>query len=229
MSCSGAKKKASMANPPQPRSLVSAGAEFLILCLADAVLEPDMSKTRTWTDRSGTFKVEAQFIGLKDGKIHLHKLNGVKIAVPVVKMAIEDLEYVEKVTGVSLDDDKPLADIRRRSTQTAKDKDSRKSQPVPKSGATVEQPRQPQPEGPEYDWFDFFLKAGVSPYQCERYAFNFNKDSMDENVLGEITPAVLRTLGLKEGDILRVMKYLDTKFSRTGMFSGSFESIFGLG
>ena len=180
-----------------------------------------MTKTRTWTDRSGTFKVEAQFIGLKDGKIHLHKLNGVKIAVPVVKMAIEDLEYVEKVTGVSLDDDKPLSDIRRRSTQTAKDNDRRKSQAAssaPKAGASVQEPKKtsPKPDGPEYDWFEFFLKAGVSPYQCERYAFNFNRDSMDENILGEITPEVLRTLGLKEGDILRVMKYLDMKFNRTG-------------
>ena len=182
--------------------------------------KPDMAKTRTWTDRSGTFKVEAQFIGLKDGKIHLHKLNGVKIAVPVVKMAIEDLEYVEKVTGVSLDDDKPLSDIKRRSTQTAKGNDRKKSESTAstaKAGATVE-PSSAKPDGPEYDWFDFFLKAGVSPYQCERYAFNFNKDSMDENVLGEITPSVLRTLGLKEGDILRVMKYLDTKFGRSGMF-----------
>ena len=182
------------------------------------ISEPDISKTRTWTDRSGTFKVEAQFIGLKDGKIHLHKLNGVKIAVPVVKMAIEDLEYVEKVTGVSLDDEKPLSDIRRRNTQSAKENERRKSQAPPstsKAGATIEQPKPTKPEGPEYDWFDFFLKAGVSPYQCERYAFAFNKDSMDENVLSDITPSVLRTLGLKEGDILRVMKYLDTKFGRT--------------
>lgn len=138
-----------------------------------------------------------------------------KIAVPVAKMAIEDLEYVERVTGVSLDDDKPLSDIRRKSTQKAKEGDRRKpqSQPVPKTGATIE------PPGSQYDWFDFFLKAGVSPYQCERYAFNFNRDSMDETVLPDITPAVLRTLGLKEGDILRVMKFLDNKFARTGASS----------
>ena len=177
-----------------------------------------MSKTRTWTDRSGSFKVEAEFIGLKEGKIHLHKLNGVKIAVPVSKMAVEDLEFVEKITGESLDDEKPLSDIRRRSTQSVKESDRRKVQaaPVSRSGATIEQTKPPKPEGPEYDWFDFFLKAGVSPYQCERYAFNFSKDSMDENVLADITAPVLRTLGLKEGDILRVMKYLDTKFGRTG-------------
>ncbi|KAL8697698.1 MAG: hypothetical protein Q9224_002185 [Gallowayella concinna] len=184
--------------------------------------KPDTDKIRTWTDRSGSFKVEAQFIGLKDGKIHLHKVNGVKIAVPVAKMAIEDLEYVERVTGVSLDDEKPLSDIRRRSTQKAKEGDRRKQQPqpAPKTGATVEPAkRSTEPQGSQYDWFDFFLKAGVSPYQCERYAFNFSKDSMDETVLPDITPAVLRNLGLKEGDILRVMKYLDNKFGRTGASS----------
>ena len=178
------------------------------------VAEPDKSKVRTWTDRSGSFKVEAQFLGLKDGKIHLHKLNGVKIAVPVVKMAIEDIEYVEKVTGQSLDDEKPLSDIRR-STQKAKSEASKSQQPPSQqAGATIEPPKPQRPKGPEYDWFQFFLDAGVSPYQCERYAFNFSKDSMDEGILPDITAGTLRTLGLKEGDILRVMKHLDSKLNR---------------
>ncbi|KAI4178007.1 MAG: hypothetical protein LQ343_000091 [Gyalolechia ehrenbergii] len=184
--------------------------------------KPDSDKIRTWTDRSGSFKVEAQFIGLKDGKIHLHKLNGVKIAVPVGKMAIQDLEYVERVTGVSLDDEKPLSDIKRRSTHSSKGGDRRKqqSQPVSKPGVSLEPQKRPvENKGPEYDWFDFFLKAGVNPYQCERYAFNFNKDSMDESILPEITSAVLRNLGLKEGDVLRVMKFLDNKYGRTGSSS----------
>ncbi|KAL9600848.1 MAG: hypothetical protein Q9219_002890 [cf. Caloplaca sp. 3 TL-2023] len=184
--------------------------------------KPDADKIRTWTDRSGSFKVEAQFIGLKDGKIHLHKLNGVKIAVPVAKMAIQDLEYVERVTGVSLDDDKPLSDIRRRNTQSSKGGDRRKQQslPVSKPGASVEpQKRSGETKGSEYDWFDFFLKAGVNPHQCERYAVNFNKDSMDEGILPDITSAVLRNLGLKEGDILRVMKSLDNKYGRNGSAS----------
>ena len=51
----------------------------------------DPAKVRTWTDRSGSFKVDAEFILIKDGKIHLHKVNGVKIAVPVTKMSVEDL------------------------------------------------------------------------------------------------------------------------------------------
>ena len=127
-------------------------------------------------------------------------------------MAVEDLEYVERKTGVSLDDEKPLADIRRKGSQPARSGDPKKPQPksssAPKSGDSV------QPKQPEYDWFEFFLKTGVSPYHCERYASNFNQDSMDESVLPDITPTVLRTLGLKEGDILRVMKYLDNKYNR---------------
>lgn len=150
--------------------------------------------------------MEAQFIGLQDGKIHLHKTNGIKIAVPIPKMSFEDLEYVEKVTGVSLDEDKPLSDIRRQSQRGEADKTRSSSEG--KAGAGFQQS--------DYDWFDFFLKAGVGPHQCERYAQNFAKDSMDEGVLPDISPETLRTLGLKEGDILRVMRHLDTMFGRPG-------------
>ena len=187
---------------------------FFLRYFVNNIIEPDISKTRTWTDRSGSFKVEAQFLGLKDAKIHLHKLNGVKIAVPVAKMAVEDLEYVERATGQSLDDEKPLSDIRRRSTQVKKGDEPRRSTKSPPSASVG--PSRSTPRATDYDWFDFFLKAGVSPYQCQRYTDNFNKDSMDEAILPEITTPVLRTLGLKEGDILRVMKYLDVKFERTG-------------
>ncbi|KAG8530843.1 uncharacterized protein KY384_004200 [Bacidia gigantensis] len=172
--------------------------------------KPDASKLRTWTDRSDHFKVEAQFLGLRDSKIHLHKLNGVKIAVPVAKMALADLEYVESVTGQSLDDDKPLSNIKRRSNQT-----SNAGAGVAKPGASVERPR-PTPKENEYDWFDFFLRASVEYNACERYAYNFRKDSMDEGILPEINSEALRRLGLKEGDCLRVMKYLDAQYGRNG-------------
>ncbi|KAJ5566236.1 hypothetical protein N7535_007874 [Penicillium sp. DV-2018c] len=159
--------------------------------------KPDMSKVRKWTDRTKDFTVEAQFIGLQDGKIQLHKVNGIKIAVPVSKMSVEDLEHVERIAGVSLDEDKPLSSIRPR---IANNKES-------KAGASVQRP--------EYDWFDFFLKAGVGPHRCERYAQSFNRDAMDETVLPDITPEILQTLGLNQGDTLRVMKVLDAKYGRT--------------
>ncbi|PVH99499.1 hypothetical protein DM02DRAFT_711407 [Periconia macrospinosa] len=166
--------------------------------------KPNSSKIRTWTDRSGSFKVEAEFLTVKDGKIHLHKVNGVKIAVPVPKMSVEDLEYVERATGISLDDDKPLSDIKRRNTQRANESSSRST-----AGITVEQK-------PSYDWFDFFLQCGVNPQICERYAQTFAKDQMGEENMPDISEKLLRTLGVKEGDILRIMKFLDTKYGRLG-------------
>ncbi|GAB7365918.1 hypothetical protein MBLNU230_g7246t1 [Neophaeotheca triangularis] len=173
--------------------------------------KPNQNKLRTWTDRSGTFKVEAEFIGLREGKIHLHKLNGVKIAVPVSKMAVEDLEYVENATGESLDEDKPLSDIKRRSTQKKKD-DTRDQGGAPRASADV-------PEN-SYDWFDFFLQCGVNPQICERYAGAFSRDQMGPEVLPDVNEQLLRTLGVKEGDILRIMKHLNAKFGRKTSASG---------
>lgn len=172
--------------------------------------KPDPTKVRTWTDRSKSFSVEAQFLALKDGKINLHKMNGVKIAVPVSKMSIEDLEYVENMTGVSLDEDKPLSDIKKqRARQQERSRDTSNGSGA---GATIERP----PAKPEYDWFQFFLSCDVAVGLCERYAQAFNRDSMDESVLPDIDATVLRTLGLREGDIIKVMRFLDKKYNRAG-------------
>ncbi|GKT39941.1 actin cytoskeleton-regulatory complex protein sla1 [Colletotrichum spaethianum] len=169
--------------------------------------KPDPAKVRTWTDRSKSFSVDAQFLGLKDGKINLHKMNGVKIAVPVAKMSVEDLEYVERVTGISLDEDKPLSNVKKtRASQTGAARDS----PPAGLGASVGQPQKP-----EYDWFQFFLSCDVAVGLCERYAQAFTKDSMDESVLPDVDASVLRNLGLREGDVLKVMRTLDQKFGRT--------------
>lgn len=178
--------------------------------------KPDMAKVRTWTDRSGTFKVDAALLGCADGNIHLHKLNGVKIAVAASKMSLEDLEFVESVTGVRLDDDKPLVDIRRRASR-------RNNEPKPaetasglrsSSSISLRSKASAANNKPDFDWFGFFLECGVDVNNCQRYSINFTRDQMDENVLEDISPAVLRNLGLKEGDILRVTKKLDEKYNR---------------
>ncbi|KAL7794608.1 hypothetical protein V8C37DRAFT_376203 [Trichoderma ceciliae] len=181
--------------------------------------KPDASKARTWTDRSKSFSVEAQFLGLKDGKLHLHKMNGVKIAVPIAKMSREDLEYVENITGISLDDERPLADVKRTKPP--------EQQKTPAVGASVDKSQ----ARPEYDWFQFFLSCNVAVGLCERYAQAFSRDSMDESVLPDVDAGVLRNLGLREGDIIKVMRTLDAKFGRDrgnkvngdtdgGLFSG---------
>ena len=135
---------------------------------------PNRKSLRTWTDRSGTFKVEAEFLGVQEGKVKLHKANGIKISVPLSKMSIEDIEWIDK---------RPSERIGSKSRN-------------------------------DHDWFNFFLEAGIDHSICTRYSLTFERDQMDESILQEITPETLRRLGFKEGDILRVMRHLDTKFSR---------------
>jgi len=169
--------------------------------------KPDISKVRTWTDHSGSFKVDAQFLGVADGKIHLHKVNGVKIAVPVAKMSPPDLDYVESVSNESMDDNIPVAELI---------KIKRKNQESSRAGASIHtpDPQSPQNKALDYDWFDFFLTAGVGPHQCERYAQAMVKDSMDESILPDIKMETLRTLGLREGDAIKVMRHLDQRLGR---------------
>ncbi|KAM0627659.1 hypothetical protein ACHAPW_007796 [Verticillium nonalfalfae] len=197
----------------QRKSSQSHRPRQVIHVFADQLVEPDAAKVRTWTDRSKSFSVDAQFLGLKDGKINLHKMNGVKIAVPIAKMSLEDLEYVEAVTGISLDEDKPLSSVKRNSkTPDSRGTSGAASTARLGAGASVEQP----PQRPEYDWFQFFLSCDVAVGVCERYAQAFAKESMDESILPDVDASVLRNLGLREGDILKVMRHLDTRFGRTG-------------
>lgn len=177
---------------------------------------PNYHRVRTWIDSSGSFKVEAEFLGCVEGKIHLHKSNGVKIAVAANKLSIEDLEYVEKITGTSLAQYKD---------EVLKQNLKKKTGATKSSVAAINDIPPPQPSRPktttsvstsepEYDWFEFFLQCGVDIGNCQRYTLNFNREQMDENILEDINPSLLRTLGLREGDILRVMKFLDNKFNR---------------
>lgn len=161
---------------------------------------------RTWTDRSKSFSVEAQFLALKDGKINLHKMNGVKIAVPVSKMSVEDLEYVERITGVSLDEDKPLSDIKKQQPRSTSNSGGSSTASAPVGASIVQKP--------EYDWFPFFLSCDVPVGMCERYTQIFNKDNLDESVLPDVDASTLRHLGIREGDIIKILRFLDNKYDR---------------
>ncbi|GMM56489.1 cytoskeletal protein-binding protein [Maudiozyma humilis] len=223
---------------------------------------PDPKKSRLWVDRSGTFKVDAQFIGCANGKIHLHKANGVKIAVAANKLSDSDLVYVESITGFSLDKFKAGGDSssgakdsreserdrrRRLREQDEKERDRRLREkeinelkrarqaldderyrlqeekdlpPIkpPRPDSTVGAPssagRNRSNSKNKYDWFEFFLNSGVDVSQCQRYTLNFEKEQLTEDMMVDINAQMLRTLGLREGDIVRVMKFLDTKFGR---------------
>ncbi|KAG1754002.1 uncharacterized protein EDB91DRAFT_1043391, partial [Suillus paluster] len=172
---------------------------------AEAERVPSAESTRIWHDRSGQFRVEAAFLGYSNGKLRLHKVNGVVIEVPSEKMSLEDIRYVERLTAKNInppaaqrrhsdDDDQPLAlkqkEVARRATMSA------------------------QPKKPQTDWFEFFLNAGCDVDDCTRYASSFERDKIDEAILPDTTESTMRSLGLREGDIIRVTKYIQQKFAK---------------
>ena len=171
---------------------------------SDSRRGPPPEALREWRDRSGQFRVDAAFLGFANGKLRLHKVNGVVIEVPAEKMSEEDLRYVQKLTKPkhrrSDDDDVPL-EIRRRSLVPEPAK------PPPKAS--------PPKKGPTVDWFEFFLNAGCDVDDCTRYASAFERDKIDEAVLPDITEATMRLLGLREGDIIRVKKAIEQRKPKT--------------
>jgi hypothetical protein len=160
---------------------------------------------REWKDKTGQFRVDAALLDYKDGKLKLHKKNGVIIEVSDEKMSPEDIEYVKRTFGKksqsspapaaalprrSDDDDIPL-DVRRESLAAAK-KNKR----------------------PTTDWFEFFLNAGCGLDDCDRYAKAFERDNIDESLLADISESTMRSLGLREGDIIRAKKAIEKKFPK---------------
>lgn len=109
---------------------------------------------------------------------------------------MEDMRYVEKITSKRSksstphisDDDIPLG-LQRTNTTSA---------PPPK-------------KGPKIDWFEFFLSAGCDIDDCTRYATSFERDKIDESILPDITDSTMRSLGLREGDIIRVTKVIQSR------------------
>ncbi|KAH8929679.1 hypothetical protein BT69DRAFT_1256049 [Atractiella rhizophila] len=172
--------------------------------------KPNASKTRVWKDRTGQFKVEAEFLGYNNErreKIRLHKLNGVIVEVPLAKMSSEDIEHLKKLERKEQkqnskrdDDDVPLGKLVQ---QNGKDK--KKEMDQIKSA-------QRSSNASKIDWFEFFLNAGCDVDDCTRYASAFERDRIDEALLVDLEAGTMRSLGLREGDIIRVSKHIKMKY-----------------
>jgi hypothetical protein len=158
---------------------------------------PDPSQTREWRDRTGQFRVEAAFLGYKNGVLRLHKVNGVVIEVPSEKMSLDDIRHVEKIMG--------------RGGSTSRKTDDDDDEPLGKRQKPAQSAAASQKKAPPIDWFDFFLNAGCDVDDCTRYASSFDRDKIDESILLDISEGTLRTLGLREGDIIRVNKAIDAR------------------
>lgn len=173
---------------------------------------PREDRLRVWRDRSAQWHTQAEFLGTHKGKIRLHKINGVIIEVPPEKMSVEDVRFVESLTGQKLlSDDTPAPTPQR---THSKDSDDVPLGTLNQQRRDVAQNRPPKKSS--IDWFEFFLNAGCEIDDCTRYASAFERDKMDENILPDIKESTLRSLGLREGDIIRVTKAIEQRKKSTG-------------
>jgi thiol-disulfide isomerase/thioredoxin len=68
----------------------------LALLVAIVILAPGAgSQTRTWSDASGKFNVEAELVEVKDGKVVLKKADGSELTVPLSKLSSADRDFLK--------------------------------------------------------------------------------------------------------------------------------------
>lgn len=158
--------------------------------------KPDPSQVRWWTDRTGSFKVEAQFISVSDGKYRLHKVNGVKIDVPEDKLCVEDVEYVRNF-------------LDREEQQKRKQK---AAQEVAKSAPGPSKPSMPPQKSynQDWDWFDWFMMIGIPMQQSLVYSSSFKAEKLDDSDIPKLTHKQMKTLGMNEKYVQRVQRFIES-------------------
>jgi hypothetical protein len=57
----------------------------------------ESSMFRTWMDNTGTFRIEAQFLGVVEGKVRLRRKDGREIAVPLDRLSEADQQEAERL------------------------------------------------------------------------------------------------------------------------------------
>jgi hypothetical protein len=95
-----------------------------------------VAQAREWCDATGKYKIEATFVGFKDGMVELKKENGATIYVPLSKLREEDQKFV--MVQVMLHAKEAEAEARK--AEPAAPSATSKAQPAKSSTAVEEQP-----------------------------------------------------------------------------------------
>ncbi|BGP47678.1 hypothetical protein JCM10450v2_003543 [Rhodotorula kratochvilovae] len=185
------------------------------------IKKPNLARTRVWKDRTGQFKVEAEFLGLNGQKIRLHKVNGVVIEVPLEKMSQEDANFVRQLQSGGGEGSSRSSSARREDSDARRERRAdREARHAARADAvkgvvTVTKPSAaPKKRAGDFDWFDFFLQAGCDMDNCTRYARNADNEGFDEALIPDLEDSNLRGLGLKEGDVIRVKRHIKDKYGK---------------
>ena len=57
---------------------------------------PKRPEIRTWTDTSGEYEIEAEFLSMAFGKVKLKKVNGVVVTIPLDKLSKDDQRWIKR-------------------------------------------------------------------------------------------------------------------------------------
>jgi HEAT repeat protein len=68
-----------------------------LLVLVMTCILASAATARQWTSRNGGFSVEAELVDVKDGKVILKKTDGAQISVPLGKLSLGDVRYINDV------------------------------------------------------------------------------------------------------------------------------------
>ncbi|WFD31088.1 cytoskeletal protein binding protein [Malassezia sp. CBS 17886] len=161
---------------------------------------------RTWRDATGRFQVEAELVGVRDGMVRLHKANGTCVDVALDKLSEPDAAFLEQCMGRPRAAKPPRAAGR---TQADASRPRPSQHPARAARAPIADRAGVSSEKSRDDWFDFFLDAGIDVDNCTRYATAFERDQIDDSLVPALTTEVLRSLGLREGDIIRVRRLIE--------------------
>ncbi|NUQ64444.1 MAG: hypothetical protein HUU20_18415 [Pirellulales bacterium] len=106
----------------------------LLAAMLAVGLSTPIAFARKWTDSTGKYTVDAEFVDFKDAKVHLKKEDGTPLSLPLEKLSATDQDFVRKAAGLpgELNTDDDSSEKPRRQTSTG----------VPKpSGKRVAKPR----------------------------------------------------------------------------------------
>ncbi|KAI8343537.1 hypothetical protein BC941DRAFT_498554 [Chlamydoabsidia padenii] len=188
-----------------PRSLASPNSNTGHSNARPNLPKPDPDRLRTWTDRSGSFKVEAQFLAYVDGKLRLHKSNGVKIDVPLEKMSAEDIRWVERRT------DQPVGSTMKSTNNNNNVEKTPEMPPRPNPNRSNDgSTRIKKTANSNWDWFDWFLTIGIPMQEALVYSSAFKADNLDDSDLTILTHKQMKMLGMKEKHVQRMERYIDS-------------------
>jgi hypothetical protein len=143
--------------------------------------------------------VEAQFLAYIDGKLRLHKANGVKIDVPLKKMSAEDIRWVERRT------DQPLGSTMNNTAEKTPEMPPRPNATTASGSAGITRAK-----NSNWDWFDWLMTIGIPMQEALVYSSAFKADNLDDSDLTRLTHKQMKMLGMKEKHVQRMERYIDT-------------------